>query len=667
MRLSLTHLTYMAALCLTLLVVAIWSIYSELDRQWKHYQEDFYAIAPVEAGDVEPGIKQIWLPDEGITDRCMTCHMGADIRSLDDLPLPFSTHSGDYLREHPPEKFGCISCHEGQGEALTVEAAHGEEEYWRELLLKGSYTQASCGSCHSLGQNMPSDTRIRKGEIYSEGWRLFNENNCIGCHKLENYRRPDHFAPSLNNIGSKVTRQWLIEWLKNPKKYYPQARMPRFRLTDENAEYVADYLLRSMPEYTRKNPEDRASSDKLIAKGRTLINSLGCLGCHKINRKGVAFGPDFSDTGNKLQVAWLYEFLKNPKAYDPKTIIPVFNISEEEIKAIVAYLMSLKVNKTLKKLTAQNESSSEGIRKGKELIKDLGCNGCHEIKEMPFRYVVPDLGNVSRKRMEELFWGNIEDNGKTLIDWLMIKVSDPGGFDTGTVVSRMPDYNFSKDESEALVTFLLSLKKEALPSHYVKALYDETTAVSKGRVLMERYNCIGCHMINKVGGSIGPDLTHEAKKSRPEWLFNFLKKPVKIRPPQMLKAGMPDFALSDQDVNSVIEYFSDLAKERFPFISETREEIYMDDIRTGEKLYHEIFACIGCHRINGQGGEVGPDHTNLSNRLRRQWIEQWLRNPQAVKPDVRMPRFDFKDWEFEALINYLETRGMFRFVQPRPD
>ena len=76
-----------------------------------------------------------------------------------------------------------------------------------------------------------------------------------------------------------------------------------------------------------------------------------------------------------------------------------------------------------------------------------------------------------------------------------------------------------------------------------------------------------------------------------------------------------------------------------------------------------MFACSGCHTVNGTGGEIGPDHTDIASRLKREWIEQWLKNPLAVKPGVRMPRFKFRDWEFEALTDYLMTLGQYRFVQ----
>ncbi len=227
----------------------------------------------------------------------------------------------------------------------------------------------------------------------------------------------------------------------------------------------------------------------------------------------------------------------------------------------------------------------------------------------------------------------------------------------------MPDYDFNEVQTEALLTFLLSIKKDSVSSKYMKTLIDPDKAGMKGKNLFEKFNCFGCHKINNRGGDIGPDLTKEAKKSRPEWLFNFLKSPHKIRPAPILKARMPNFDLSDKEVNAMIEYLAYVSKDSYPYNLELKKKIYLDDIRTGEKLYHEIFACSGCHIVNRSGGEIGPEHTDLASRLKRKWVEQWLINPQVIKPDVRMPRFIFRDWEFEALTNYLMTLGEYRFVQ----
>ncbi len=725
MKLTRKQLIFNAIFCLTLLIVIIWALYAEYNRPWKKYQKGFYKLtksppfnSPLGKGGDRgvrgERIQQLWLQELGEVDRCITCHQGVDNPEFKNAAQPFRTHSGDYLKYHPVEKYGCVVCHAGQGAALTVNAAHGEVKNWTKPLLKNHYVQSSCGRCHGMGQEVPLNTELAGAPVFIEGWKLFMEYNCIGCHKLTGYKRPERIAPALTSVGSKVNRDWLISWLKNPKDYFPKTKMPRFTLSDEEIGCIVDYLMSLNSFQSTSNPplppfakvgntplnplllEGKSPSlflplDKgriggvkggiggFSDEGKRLISELGCLGCHAIGENGNNFAPPFSGIGNKVKPDWLYPFLKKPKSYDAKTIIPDFTISEKEIPVIAAYLMSLKKDNR----ESENKSGgtpdllmhgayqpvgqasrlSENIAKGKKLVKDLGCTGCHEIEKFPPGYDAPQLDGIGDKRVDELVFGNITGIDKTLINWLRIKVMDPKRFATDKIVTRMPGYDFNEEQAEALVTFLLSIRKDSLPSKYIRVLADPNKAGVKGKKVVEKYNCLGCHLINKEGGNIGPELTREAKKSRQEWLFAFLKNPVKIRPEPILKAKMPNFNLSDKKVDTIIEYFASVSEEPYPYSFELKKEIYSDDIRNGEKLYQEIFACSACHIVNGHGGQIGPEHTDLSSRLRREWIEQWLKNPRAMQIDVRMPRFTFKDWEFEALTNYLMTLGSYRFVK----
>ncbi|MEW6602973.1 MAG: c-type cytochrome, partial [Nitrospirota bacterium] len=396
-------------------------------------------------------------------------------------------------------------------------------------------------------------------------------------------------------------------------------------------------------------------------EGKRLFSTLGCLGCHMINDTGNGFAPDLSDIGNKVRPGWLLMFLKNPRTHDPKTIIPDFRIAENDVEKIAAYLMSLK-KATVYMENAPPAPDAAAIAKGEKLVKTLGCTGCHEIDKLPAVYNAPDLDAVGDKRVDELAFGNIDNIKRTLKDWMMVKVTDPGRFTTARIASIMPYYNFDEDQSAALVTYLLSLRKDTIPSGYKIPPSNADSKRYEAGAVMEKYNCRGCHKIGVSGGTIGPDLSREGKKSRPEWLFTFLKGPFKIRPIPMLKAGMPDFNLSDSEVDTIVEYLSLMSDEPYPFTFEQRKAIGTDDVWNGEKLYREIFACSGCHTVNGYGGQVGPDHTDLASRLKREWVSRWVENPQAIKPDVSMPRFKLKDWEMNALMDYLMTLGSNRFV-----
>jgi predicted nucleic acid-binding Zn-ribbon protein len=85
-------------------------------------------------------------------DRCQSCHAGIDRGGFEDQPNPYKTHPHRevLLGNHPPERFGCTPCHEGQGVATTsVEKAHGEVMFWEHPLRRGDKVEANCIKCHA--------------------------------------------------------------------------------------------------------------------------------------------------------------------------------------------------------------------------------------------------------------------------------------------------------------------------------------------------------------------------------------------------------------------------------------------------------------------------------------------------------------------------------------
>jgi cytochrome c oxidase subunit II len=76
--------------------------------------------------------------------------------------------------------------------------------------------------------------------------------------------------------------------------------------------------------------------------------------------------------------------------------------------------------------------------------------------------------------------------------------------------------------------------------------------------------------------------------------------------------------------------------------------------------------CVMCHSIRGTiaGGTVGPDLTHLASRNSiaagslpntPDNLRDWIRDPQLIKPGVKMPASDLSPAELKDLVTYLET------------
>jgi mono/diheme cytochrome c family protein len=75
----------------------------------------------------------------------------------------------------------------------------------------------------------------------------------------------------------------------------------------------------------------------------------------------------------------------------------------------------------------------------------------------------------------------------------------------------------------------------------------------------------------------------------------------------------------------------------------------------GKQLYFNKYGCNGCHKVNDEGGKVGPALDRAGFRLNPTWVYRWLRNPQAMKPDTRMPSLGLNDADAKAVSMYLRT------------
>ena len=98
---------------LFLAVMAV-SPLKEYFREWRQYQRkynEYIQKLPQRFSPVKIALKQTWIPELDVIDRCTTCHVGMMEPALKDADLPFAAHSPMY---HHPERFGCTPCHSGR-------------------------------------------------------------------------------------------------------------------------------------------------------------------------------------------------------------------------------------------------------------------------------------------------------------------------------------------------------------------------------------------------------------------------------------------------------------------------------------------------------------------------------------------------------------------------
>jgi mono/diheme cytochrome c family protein len=79
--------------------------------------------------------------------------------------------------------------------------------------------------------------------------------------------------------------------------------------------------------------------------------------------------------------------------------------------------------------------------------------------------------------------------------------------------------------------------------------------------------------------------------------------------------------------------------------------------------------CIGCHTINGTGGNAGPNLSNIGSRKSLDWLKNFIKNPNnyfnpgssafinGEKYIIMMPSFKnmLTESQLDAVVSYLES------------
>jgi len=684
------------------------------------FMDPYYKVNQIVVNDIKYDVNFATVQT---VDRCTSCHLGIDNPDFKDAKQPFTTHPRLDLfltssSAHPMEEYGCTGCHSGRSRGTSFvtsvhmpqnldQKKHWEEDYdwekmhhWLKPMLPAQYSQAGCFKCHS---NKPY---LDGADKLSHGLALIQKNGCNGCHLMQNFTKRKDPGPDLSKIGTKTDKEWAMKWIKDPKSFRHNAKMPSFFGQDNNSDPASimrtDTEIFTMVEYLFKdNNKLQSNSKKYIgdkSNGEKLFNAVGCNGCHTITPDKSDLpdinssytllseqGPNLINLGSKTTSEWVYRWIKDPTSYWPDTKMPNLRLSDEEAKDITAYLMSFKdeefeevdapelneyeldkialswLKKLYPEVDAENKFNKMNYSDKIDYVADksiryYGCTGCHDIPGYEdSKPIGVELTYEGSKPIDKLDFGYIHDIDHTNYAWFEQKLKNPRIFDRDKVIDpedklRMPNFYFTDEEIEAIVTAILSFTEDKLSPEIIADRFTSKEALEGHRIIKD-LNCQGCHIIEDFGGQIAdrmelpefapPNLNTQGDKVHSEWLYHFLDDPTIIRP--NLQVRMPTFNLSDKDLNSLIAAFQNIDNMDLIFESIHSTDKKSSKYKAGKKLASSDFgACNNCHFYGDtfplQGAKTwAPNLAMSKERLRSKWIVEWLRDPQKIMPGTKMP------------------------------
>jgi hypothetical protein len=231
----------------------------------------------------------------------------------------------------------------------------------------------------------------------------------------------------------------------------------------------------------------------------------------------------------------------------------------------------------------------------------------------------------------------------------------------------MPNLHLTKEQVRDLTTFLLGSQENPLPIEYQYRPLDYRKDIQEGWWVVKKYNCMGCHQLipgqktslmvmaryQEAQEQLPPKLLTEGARVDPEWMLRFLKNPSLsttdtnrngIR--SYLQVRMPTFSFSENELGKLVRFFQALSRQPFPYIPEEVPLLTAKETEMARSLFSSTAApCLKCHATGDPAHDrvaTAPNFLQARGRLKPDWMERWIIDPQAISPGTSMPSGLFK-------------------------
>jgi cytochrome c551/c552 len=498
-----------------------------------------------------------------------------------------------------------------------------------------------------LWQSAFTDPLLKQNPGNAEhGKELFETRGCMACHSMGegDQMQGGTFAANLTREGEKANYDYLVRWVHNARQ-----------------------RTRPYCPYEKKDigPEDYAKRDL------PYVFDLQHSQC--------------PNDGHELQVQNM-------------TVMPSLRLAPEDAQDIASYLVTLKKQEPSSYADASFMDDPALKEEGKKWIRHYGCSGCHEISgmedegrigtELTFEGSKPierldfalftELAQRGGKNAEPI--KNSEDlarlpEGPAKDPWydhkgfFEHKLAEPNIYDQGKIKTeaealRMPNMHLTSEQVRALTTFLLGSEENSLPIQYQYRPGDSRRDIQEGWWVVKKYNCMGCHQFIPGQQTIlmgmkkyqdpdwkdqlPPKLLTEGARVDPEWLRRFLSNPSLsttdtnrngVRP--YLKVRMPTFSFSDNELRKLVRFFQALSQQPMPYIPEQVPVLTAKETDMARSLFSSTAApCLKCHATGDPAHDkvaTAPNFLLAKDRLKPDWAQRWVLDPQAISPGTSMP------------------------------
>ena len=175
--------------------------------------------------------------------------------------------------------------------------------------------------------------------------------------------------------------------------------------------------------------------------------------------------------------------------------------------------------------------------------------------------------------------------------------------------------------------------------------------VVAGKMVWHKYNCNDCHTVLGFGGYYAPDLTRAYRRLGEQALRRVISQPEVVFAASW--RHMPQQHLAAQELDDLaafLQWVSGIDNHGWPPQDEKRPVVKQGQ---GGLVLFSSKGCSGCHKIDGVGGDIGPDLTEVGARLKPDTMSRILTDPKSVNPKATMPKIAMTTQERAELVKFL--------------
>ena len=495
-----------------------------------------------------------------------------------------------------------------------------------------------------------------------QGKLLFHSRGCAACHSPRDDQGHELLAKDsvpLGPLDKKYSFKSLVGFLREPHLSRPSLRMPNMKLPERELERIAHFLLQDtrVPGplgYTLYSGDvyEGMESEKVKAERTGLVNDFDLASLKGIHQHVAVKFDGWMNLANKGSYTFFLEMNGGSLIVDGKQIIQQDPSDRRGVKQLegtaeldagwrkiqLTYIHTGQKPKFSFEMAGPQfprgpipstmlSISNEPIpafeppkldvqlaARGREHFATLGCANCHDDLKVPAK---PGISLAK-------------------LDATRGCLSDKAG--------PWPRFNLT-EEQRGWIT-------QALPRAEHLEL-DDKQQINK---TLATFNCIACHERTGLGGiapernalftgthpalgdqgRLPPPLTQVGAKLKPEWIAEVLLNGKRQR--EYLDTSMPQFG--EANVGHLVKLFEkvdELETLAIPQVSNMKESKDAGYQMIGT----EGFGCIACHEFNGQkSGEMAAlDIAQVTERLKKNWFNLYMRQPSRFHPTVIMPSY----------------------------